>query len=725
MRARLLAAGIATAVMTLTTLGVSLVPASASAHSSAPPAHAMAPQAAGTVKCPAGTPTNSTCATIPAHCPTGGDCPEIIAEPTSGLAETQAVYLTMENFFNSSDSIYVQYCQDTKPLSVKPPLCVKTAVAQLTEPQVILKPYPDTGSVSYAYQVLYLAKGSTPFSGVVPGQKKFGTFLCDSADPCSIDVTDPFLGPHGSASALTPNPQNTAVIPVSFAAGQAGCPRAMFITTESEFGIDSLLGAAAAATCSGARPVGATNIDLDAPAAVNAFVQGGMPISLTDSPLAPDEQAALQTIKGQYALVPVALSANVIGFQAIAQGQQGYPDTSFKLTPNMAAGLITNFYSTSYDSDVAKCSWRSTHTCPLIEMTNPVPGFEAPVQYGSYVRGDSSTPTYAFFQWVCNAPAVPLEIDHHEVSEPYTVEKLLNYAWTLNGLKALKSCPSTLDTFPGLQKDVPNFGTASDPEVEVSKLQGFVPLPQDSTEDPRAGFTDISWPDAHQYGLSVAALQNGAGKFVLPSTESLEAAASAMHPDAAGIYTYDYANKNPDAYPMPDVWYALVSTKPQPSQTAAQDKTLIDDLLDVSGGSKAGSLPTGYAPLPKEMYKAALADVTKDITTAVQTPPPTTTPLTTTPVTTPATTPSTLLPSGTTTPATTPPTTVPSKPSGHQHAPQGSTKLPTQLASFVLTSRSDTWMTAVFACLLAAGVVFGPGLWLWARRRKAGSHGST
>ncbi len=325
--------------------------------------------------CPKGTPAGSVCQTIPANCPTDQYCPTIVAQPTTNLASPQAVYLTLDNFFETTDSIYIQYCQDTQPLSKKPPLCVAQSDGELTNPQVVVKPFPATGSVSYAFQVLYIAKGSTPFGGVVPGTKTTGSFLCDAEDPCSIDVTDPFLGKHGSASNVTPSPTNTAVIPVSFAASDAGCPRAEFTDTESEFGIDGLLAATASASCSGSHPQLTTNTDIDGPAAVDSFVQGVgqdlSPLSFTDSPDSPDEQAALKPIAGKYALIPIGLSANVISFEAIAQGQQGFPDPDFDLTPNMAAGAITDYYSVSYNADKAKCKWlpKASQDCALMPMS--------------------------------------------------------------------------------------------------------------------------------------------------------------------------------------------------------------------------------------------------------------------------------------------------------------------------------------------------------------------
>lgn len=705
MKARLAIIGAVTALTFLATVAIApAAPRAGALLAAAPSARAASSH------CPAGTPAGSTCVTIPAHCPAETTCPEVIAQPTTGLAQNQSVFLTMDNFWSSTDKIYLQYCQDVAPLKSSPPLCVRTAISELPNPQVVLEPFPSTGSVSYSFQVLQVVAGSTRLQGVVPGEDKFGSFFCDTKDPCSIDVTDPYLGPHGSASAITPSPVNTAVIPISFAKPDAGCKNATFLTSESEYGIDPLLAQVASFTCSGKNPVADTNVDVDAPSAVSSFVQGNFPVVFTDSPSDPAQQQLLASIKGQYAFIPVALSANVIGFQAIAQGQQGYPDSSFKLTPNMVAGLITDYYTASYSSDIGDCAWRraSNRECALISTLNPVPGFEAPLAYGSYVRGDSSTPTYATFQYACETPRVPIKIGHHEVTEPQTAAQVFDYAYTLNGLKPPHGCPATIDTFPTFTKDVPNFSTSGTPATQLTKLESFVPLPQDSTQTPRAGFSDMSWPDSRTWGLNVAALQNAAGQFVLPSTPSLTAAAAHLRLTAQGYYAYNYANPDPKAYPMPDVWYALVSTKAQPAAMVGAERTLLDDILTVSGGSLAKDLPPGYAPLPANLEKVALAEVDKDITSAGP-------PVTTTTTVPPTTVPSTTVPATSVPTTTVPTTTVTTEPArSHPHP----IKLPTQLASFTIVGRSGSWLPAVFACVLSAAILFGPGLLLFARRRR-------
>ena len=182
--------------------------------------------------------------------------------------------------------------------------------------------------------------GNSPFSGEVPGDASAtGSFFCDDgADPCSLDVVDQAL--DGRA---TPDGANTAVVPVSFVPASSGCPKGAVVSSESDFGIEGLLTEVAPAACTGTAPTVPVNTAEDSVAAVQALASGAVQIAFTDDPQAADEQAALAGSTGHYDYIPVAASADVVGFSAddaeTTRPLVAYPDTSFELTPNMVAGF--------------------------------------------------------------------------------------------------------------------------------------------------------------------------------------------------------------------------------------------------------------------------------------------------------------------------------------------------------------------------------------------------
>ena len=72
---------------------------------------AATPRTSGT-SCPLG----STCATIPAKCPKGTRCPEVVLSPTGAGGPDQWVFISAENF-PPGDPITVYYCSDKYTLA--------------------------------------------------------------------------------------------------------------------------------------------------------------------------------------------------------------------------------------------------------------------------------------------------------------------------------------------------------------------------------------------------------------------------------------------------------------------------------------------------------------------------------------------------------------------------------------------------------------------------------
>ena len=89
--------------------------------------------------------------------------------------------------------------------------------------------------------------------------------------------------------------------------------------------------------------------------------------------------------------------------------------------------------------------------------------------------------------------------------------------------------------------------------------------------------------EASFYGLYTASMENAAGNFVTPTVANLEAALAKLTPCPGGTlscpvgtYKVDYTTPNADAYPMPDVTYAMVPTTPLSPSTATALKNLFD-----------------------------------------------------------------------------------------------------------------------------------------------------
>lgn len=125
--------------------------------------------------------------------------------------------------------------------------------------------------------------------------------------------------------------------------------------------------------------------------------------------------------------------------------------------------------------------------------------------------------------------------------------------------------------------------------------------------------TDTS--SAARYQVITASLQNAAGKFVLPTTDSLTAAAAAMTPVAGQPQVLEYdpagagAKSAAAAYPLALPVYAASNPAQGDSATRADYAAFIRYAATTgqAPGVEAGQLPPGYAPIPAAWKAQALS----------------------------------------------------------------------------------------------------------------------
>lgn len=644
-----------------------------SGHSPRSLAHADAAPAAATPAPPC--PTGDTCVTIPGTSKAGLKGGTVQAGPTTDLGPNQWVYLNGYGF-QPGTVLKIQYCSDTKPLPT-PPVCLTSASPSMANAPVSIETLT-TGTFAVSFQVEQDPTPKNPLEGTEPGKDVPGTFLCDATTACSIDVVDFGTG----TKSQVPTPQNTAVIPVSFAPPTTGCGgSAQLVTTESDYGMDLVVPVAARDSCSTSDPAIAIDTAKDGVGALTALNTGLVDVAFTDDPEASDQQAVLKL--GNYKLIPVALTANVVAFRADHDSKLGtkspFPLSNIKLTATMAAGLLTGAFSIPFNDDRVTCPksgcptppcTETDPTCSLFTQLNFEKNFLAPQQYEPFVRSDTAGSNGLFFAWVCNAPKLPVHITitvptlrHHKTvkftaiyTETKTPSQELEYGFGSKDQPVTK-CPAT-EQYP-VQPTDPNGGyqTFNDPDQQDLHMVTYAKLTNDY-----AAFGTMNWAEARYYGLEVAALQNADGQFVTPTNASLDAAVAGATVNADGTLSPDYTKAETGVYPMASVEYAAVCADKSTTTKATAIKDMLTQLLDVTGGPDSGQLPEGFAPLPTTLLQEAKSDITHDVvggrkTTIAGT---TTCPLTT-PGTTSKTTPSKTTKSKTTTSKTTKTKTTKSK----------------------------------------------------------------
>jgi hypothetical protein len=601
-----------------------------------------------------------TCADMP--CPTGANCGVVVAGPTTGLGAGQYVYLNFYDFAPGDSGTTIYYCADPGDLSTltSTPTCGNTDTDSNAEAPQQVRIYPAStstiipqGTSAASMQAAEVSSPSEPISAQQynPTVDEPG-FFCDgtTANACAIVVTDASITPGQPASTSS----NSVIIPISFATGTTGCPNATVVSTESEFGIDLLMPELARLSCANDASSAVIPFETatDGLSAITDLASGAQQIAFTDNPESADQQAILK--KGGLALIPVALTANVVSFFAQLNFQGNFTLDQMDLTPTMAAGLLTdaaNYSGAASTDDVVACSGPSAgtkgdclfgpgpcfgdSTCSLYSQLNFINGYNEFATFQSVQRSDESGATGQLFNWLCTAPKVPLDFGSQPLESQSGAQELeVGLSPAANLGPPVTVCPEGVEQVPpiaGTQRLI----TVNDPSQQALKSNQAV-FQSGTTTEATAAFADMNWGESRYYGMNVAALQNAAGDFVLPTTASLDAALSDATVNPDGSYTPQNLASDPAAYPMPSVIYAVVPTTPQPAADATAVSDLLTQLLQLTSGSETSDLPDGFVPLPADIAAQSAADITKDIQTAA--PPTTTTTTTTAPTTTTTTT---------------------------------------------------------------------------------------
>jgi hypothetical protein len=129
------------------------------------------------------------------------------------------------------------------------------------------------------------------------------------------------------------------------------------------------------------------------------------------------------------------------------------------------------------------------------------------------------------------------------------------------------------------------------------------------TKDPpepvgdRALIAILDQGDSALNHFPTAALRNAAGDYVRPSNAHMAAALSHMTSDGSGTLQVDLANKDPKAYPLTMVIYAMAPTSGLSHAKAAAVARFLDFAVGPgqTTGVQPGQLPPGYLPLPAAM----------------------------------------------------------------------------------------------------------------------------
>lgn len=445
------------------------------------------------------------------------------------------------------------------------------------------------------------------------------------------------------------------VVPLRFAPAPNDCPlRLANFSAEGSPMLADAMTQWQTGICTGANSVeiaynGTNNED----EARSDFQAGLTDVAFTTLPLT--GQAA-----HPYTYAPVAVSAVSVAFY-VDNYDTGTPYTTIKLTPLLLAKQLTTSYNyggyqcIGPNSSPKPCDSAVNHTIPTTIFEDPDflkynPGpwnfntgqslvaFDTP----DIVAGNSDM-TWVTTGWIAASKQATAFLNGAPSGGVY-----LNSYYRGTKYPILQITPR--DPFSNMSnQDQPQFPlydvtddllNGQQPGVDPAEQQPGQSPPGWPVQEPgeRELFAVLDEGDAALDLLPVAYLQNAAGKFVQPTDQSMLAAVKDMTPGPGGTLSMNFATKDPAAYPLTMVIYAVVPTGGISKAKASAIARFLDYVANQGQqpGSDPGNLAPGYAPLPQSLRQQTLTaaydvlhqtgDSTKKASSS--TPTPTTSPTT-------------------------------------------------------------------------------------------------
>jgi hypothetical protein len=457
------------------------------------------------------------------------------------------------------------------------------------------------------------------------------------------------------------------VVPLYFAPTASACPKsAAGLSVVGSPMMNAAMTRWDSGLCSRSDPISVTYYNsVPEPEGITQVLGGLANVALTSQP----STTGTTSGKRQYTYAPVGVSAVDIGYWA-DNSTTTYPQTSLKLNPELVAKLVTLSYNLENvsckgdggykgcDPGIGADNPQDFYTDPEFQKLNPhlVPNGESN-QFPAVpiVMGSPSDMTYALTRWIAANPAAKAFVGGKpdkwgmRVNKYYKAEQLPTNTFASDD-------PSNYMTnafAPQLAlSTVTNDLVLSAPPGEQyysSCLPGVTNCNTTFTQEPqgnRALYAVMDSGDTSNFQVPTAAIENHAGRYVLPTPASMAAALQSMVTAKGGVTQQVNLNSNnPRAYPLTMVVYAMVPTsgvgQTEGALIARWLRYLVGSAQDP--GELPGKLAPGYLPLPQNLRNETLAVADK---VQAQTPAPsgsTSTPptsSTTSPASTPSTSPS-------------------------------------------------------------------------------------
>jgi ABC-type phosphate transport system substrate-binding protein len=400
---------------------------------------------------------------------------------------------------------------------------------------------------------------------------------CSQTKPCSLVVyeNDGVPVPPGSL------PPSAVVAPLRFAKSQSDCPpvAGFDLRAEGEASAAPLFYSWAAQRCSGRDALVLDYTETSSNSGREDFLAGLVDLGVTTLPATSEE---LESHPGHpaFAYAPVDLTAVTVVVNMRDPGS-GRRIDDLVLSPRLVARLVTDSDLDTFLID------------PELRRLNPGVRFPSGGLAAPLLRAERNADTRLLTSWMVSTKAArDFVADRDQFRPPVRV----------NGAYRSKTYP--VDTFENVANSAAYLPRTGQRSIALRMFYGVRPTGSSTERTDLVGFIGIvDLPAARRFGLPTARLVNAAGRAVSPSTESIKAGYEAMKRTAAGTLVANFASKDPKAYPLVKVDYAMVPTRLKVGAKGAD----LREILAYIATDGQRELPSGYLALPDELRAEVLA----------------------------------------------------------------------------------------------------------------------
>ena len=423
---------------------------------------------------------------------------------------------------------------------------------------------------------------------------------------------------------------NRVVIPLSFADTGEACE---FADAEA-----SVLGSPKSeraftswqrSTCTADTPVTFDYTSQGEGLSRSAFLNGLTDVALTSRPIDP---ASLTEATRPFTYAPVASSAVTVAFR-VDDLVTHLPIAEMKLNPRLIAKLITESYGyfgvapegADYGNPATRGNPVTLFADPEFIELNPGPVW--PSGYYSncaapIIMADLSDLTYELTRYLESDPEARAFLDGEE--DEWGMQVNTNFVGIEYPAEAFELrdpdewMGRVFQPIQGLNQVARKMVTNS--FAGTSYVLG--PPPEQKPEKCGPGLNGVEPPgtrafvaiidtaNAAAYRFPTASLLNGAGEYVAPTLESMDAAVAEMVVNEDGITrSPDFTSTEPAAYPLTTIDYAIVPTSGLDDATAESVGRILDQAAGPGQelGQLIGGLPPGYLPLGDDLIAQTVA----------------------------------------------------------------------------------------------------------------------